>query len=112
MSLLLCMFMVVQILQPRLVLGYERAAESCSCGPFTYPVPHAGGMQPGPLVKDTDIPGNDMSPCGPDGCNFQGKTIEDCALLCNQTRGCVAYVRSVTSDPHVSASFRISWHSI
>eukprot|EP01062_Namystynia_karyoxenos_P066681 TRINITY_DN60603_c0_g1_i1.p1 TRINITY_DN60603_c0_g1~~TRINITY_DN60603_c0_g1_i1.p1 ORF type:complete len:745 (+),score=215.99 TRINITY_DN60603_c0_g1_i1:80-2236(+) len=40
-----------------------------------------------------DRPGNDMAPCGADGCVMpQGSTNADCAAKCNATEGCKAYV--------------------
>jgi hypothetical protein len=50
-------------------------------------------LPPGPYNTHTDIAGNDMGPCGPEGCVLpQAATHLDCETKCNSTANCVAYV--------------------
>ena len=56
---------------------------------------HAGsqGVPAGPYVQGVDFPGNDIKPCGSDGCVLNsGSSHLDCESKCNSTQGCVAYV--------------------
>ncbi|EGD76874.1 hypothetical protein PTSG_12695 [Salpingoeca rosetta] len=83
--------------------------DPCTCGPFSYANPSKPG--PGPTTYETgvDYPGNDMAPCGSNGCTMPTSTTHlDCETKCNTTAGCVAYVFS-TSGCDVPKGSNTCW---
>ena len=68
------------------------ADKECKCGPYSYNV----GTTKIPITSYTegiDYTGNDMDPCGKDGCKMSANSTNlDCKQKCQITDGCIGYI--------------------
>lgn len=79
------------------------------------PCGHPGGspaISPRKYTENIDLPGNDMSPCGKDGCEMNASATEtDCLKKCQTTTGCVAFVFAPSDCSGKGVANRTPHHS-